>query len=241
MTYIMGFVTPVPADREADYLAHAEKALPIFADHGADRMVEAWGDDVPEGKTTDFRMAVKAQADEAVVFSWIEFADKAASDRFGAAMESDPRIAELGDMPFDGKRMIFGGFDPIVVEGPGGATGYADGYLVPVPDDKRDAYRDCAMMMAPLFLEYGAIKVVEAWGDGLPKGEVTDFAGAVKAEDGENVVFSYVEWPDKATRDAAWEKMQQDERMQPDPTSPIPFDGKRMIYGGFRPVLDRRP
>ena len=114
---------------------------------------------------------------------------------------SDPRMEEMGEnMPFDGKRMIIGGFDAIVEEGaPGG--GYTDGFVVPVPEGKREAYRELAAKMAKVFREHGATRVVEAFADDVKHGEVTDFYRAVKAEDGETVVFSFIEWPDKATRD----------------------------------------
>ena len=92
-----------------------------------------------------------------------------------------------------------------------------------------------------MFIEMGALRVVECWGDDLPDGKTTDFRMAVKAEPDETVVFSWIEWPDKATRDAAMAKMMDpdnpDARM--DPTkNPMPFDGKRMIFGGFMPVVD---
>ena len=104
-------------------------------------MVENWDSDVPEGKVTDFRKAVNATPDEKVVFSWFEYPSKAARDAANAKMMSDPRMAEMGsDMPFDGKRMIMGGFEAIVEEGSRGG-GYVDGFIVPVPNGKREAYR----------------------------------------------------------------------------------------------------
>uniref|UniRef100_UPI0035C80C40 DUF1428 domain-containing protein n=1 Tax=Qipengyuania pacifica TaxID=2860199 RepID=UPI0035C80C40 len=129
--------------------------------------------------------------------------------------------------------MIYGGFDTLVDDGEGGGD-YADGYLVPVPEARKDDYRALAAKMAPVFRGYGATRVVEAWGDDLPDGKLTDFRRAVKAEDGENVVFSFVEWPDKATRDAGWAKMMEEDG----PGGDMPFDGKRMFWGGFRPVVD---
>ncbi|MFW2449409.1 MAG: DUF1428 domain-containing protein [Qipengyuania pacifica] len=129
--------------------------------------------------------------------------------------------------------MIYGGFDTLVDEGDGGGD-YADGYLVPVPEARKEDYRALAAKMAPVFRGYGATRVVEAWGDDLPDGKLTDFRRAVKAEDGENVVFSFVEWPDKATRDAGWAKMMEEDS----PDGDMPFDGKRMFWGGFRPVVD---
>ena len=114
---------------------------------------------------------------------------------------------------------------------------YIDGFVIAVPDANRQKFIDHARSFDPLFLEYGATRVVEGWGDDVPDGKQTDFRRAVQAQDGESVVFSWVEWPDKATRDAAMEKMMKDPRMDP-ATNPMPFDGKRMIFGGFSNVLE---
>ncbi|RZK81181.1 MAG: DUF1428 domain-containing protein [Methylobacterium sp.] len=109
MTYVDGFVVAVPSDKKDAYVEQARKALPIFKEYGALRMVEAWGDDVPDGKLTDFRMAVKAEATETVVFSWIEWPDKTTRDAGMRTMMTDERMSMEG-MVFDGKRMIYGGF-----------------------------------------------------------------------------------------------------------------------------------
>ena len=114
MSYVQGFVVAVPAGKEQAYRDHAAKAAVLFQEWGATRIVEAWGDDVPEGKTTDFRRAVKAEGDEVVVFSWIEYPSKAVRDACFKQMMEDPRMAEMGDMPFDGKRMILGGFNVLL-------------------------------------------------------------------------------------------------------------------------------
>jgi uncharacterized protein YbaA (DUF1428 family) len=115
--------------------------------------------------------------------------------------------------------------------------GYVQGFLIPVPEANRQAYRDLAARTAPIFREYGATRIVECWGDHLPDGTTTDFRKAVKAEEGENVVFSWIVWPDKATADAAHEKIFADPRMA-EPDGSVPFDGKRMVYGGFVPIFD---
>lgn len=115
MKYVEGFVAAVPAANKDEYLKHAAIAAPLFKEFGATRVVECWGDDVPDGKVTDFRGAVKAKDGEIVVFSWIEYPSKAARDEAVKKMMSDPRMKEMGDtMPFDGKRMIYGGFEPIL-------------------------------------------------------------------------------------------------------------------------------
>ena len=119
MSYIDGFVIPVPnANREA-FIAHAKKFDPIFVEYGAIRVIECWGDDVPDGKLTDFRRAVQATDDETVCFAWIEWPDKATRDagmaRVSELFETDERLgAEGNPIPFDGKRMIFGGFESVV-------------------------------------------------------------------------------------------------------------------------------
>jgi uncharacterized protein YbaA (DUF1428 family) len=113
---------------------------------------------------------------------------------------------------------------------------YVQGFVIPVPVAQKDAYLAMATKAAPLFREYGALRVVECWGDALPDGQTTDFRKAVKAEEGENVVFSWIVWPDKEVAEAAHDKVMSDPRMEPD--GPIPFDGKRMIFGGFVPILD---
>jgi uncharacterized protein YbaA (DUF1428 family) len=239
MTYVEGFVLAVPTANKEDYLKHASDAEPIFKEFGVHRMVECWGDDVPDGKVTDFKGAVQAKEDETVVFSWFEYPSKEARNAANARMMSDPRMEAMGaSMPFDGKRMIMGGFDSILDEGGGGETGYVDGFLVAVPSDNKDAYREMAAKAAAVFLEYGASRVVEAWGDDVPDGKVTDHRKAVKAEDGEETVFSWIEWPSKQSRNDNWAKIMEDPRMKPDHEN-MPFDGKRMIYGGFAPVLDR--
>jgi uncharacterized protein YbaA (DUF1428 family) len=236
MAYVEGFVTAVPAANKEAYRRHAAQAAPLFKEFGATRMVETWGDDVPDGKITDFKGAVKAKQDEVIVFSWLEFPSKEAAGAAFEKMMSDPRMKEMGaTMPFDGQRMIFGGFTPIVDERAGGRMGYVDGSLLPVPAANKDAYRDMAVRYAAVFKEHGAIRVVDAWGDDVPDGKVTDYKGAVKATGDEKVVYSWIEWPSKEIRDEGWKKVFADPRMQ---SQTMPFDGKRMVHGGFAPILD---
>ncbi len=122
MTYVQGFVIPVPTANKQAFIDHARMADPVFMEHGALRIYECWGSDVPRGKATDFYGAVAAKDDESVVFSWIEWPDKATADAMHAKMEeittTDPRFSmEHNPPPLDGKRMIFGGFEPVVVMG----------------------------------------------------------------------------------------------------------------------------
>jgi len=235
MTYVQGFVVPVPAANKEAYRKLAADFAPVLKEYGATRHVEAWGDDVPDGKVTDFKGAVKAGPYEVVVFAWLEFPSKAAADAAHAKIMADPRMKDMGPMPFDGQRQIVGGFSSMIDEKTGGKTGYVDGYLVPVPAGNKEAYREMATRAAALFREFGAIRVVEAWGEDVPDGKVTDYKGAVKATADEKIVYSWVEWPSRQVRDAGWKKMMEDQRMK---DQQMPFDGKRMIYGGFVPIVD---
>lgn len=115
MSYVDGFVLAVPMENKEAYLKVAREALPIFKECGARRVVECWGDDVPTGKVTDFRGAVKAEASEQVVFSWIEWPSKEVRDQGMQKLMNDERMKHMS-MPFDGKRMIFGGFRPMLDE-----------------------------------------------------------------------------------------------------------------------------
>jgi uncharacterized protein YbaA (DUF1428 family) len=237
MTYFEGFVVAVPEANRDAYLKHAADGAAIFRDLGVERHVEAWDSAVAEGKVTDFRKAVDATPGEKIVFAWFEYPDRAARDAANSKMMADPRMEDMGkDMPFDGKRLIMGGFDAIVEEGEAGGSGYTDGFVVPVPESNRDAYRAMAAKMAKAFRAHGANRVIEAIADDVGHGEVTDFYRAVKAEDSETVVFSFIEWPDKQVRDDAWAKIMADESLKPQ--GEMPFAGQRMFWGGFENIFD---
>ena len=113
---------------------------------------------------------------------------------------------------------------------------YIDGFVIPVPDGKKDAYREMAKIAGEVFIDHGALRVVECWGDDVPHGKVTDFYRAVAAEEGDGLIFSWIVWPSKEARNAASPKVMADPRLQP--TSDMPFDMKRMIFGGFEVLLD---
>lgn len=114
---------------------------------------------------------------------------------------------------------------------------YVDGFVAAVPTENKEAFRKHAEDASVVFKEYGALSQVECWGDDVPEGKLTDFSKAVQLEPGETVVFSWITWPDKTTRDAAMKKIMVDPRMHPD-VNPMPFDGRRMIFGGFEMIVN---
>ncbi|MGV8959926.1 MAG: DUF1428 domain-containing protein [Stenotrophomonas sp.] len=114
---------------------------------------------------------------------------------------------------------------------------YIDGFIIAVPTAHKEAFLAHARGTDAICMEHGALRIMECWGDDVPHGHHTDFFRAVQAKDDETVVLSWIEWPDKATRDAGMKKMMDDPRMDPE-KNPMPFDGKRLVYGGFVPVLE---
>lgn len=118
---------------------------------------------------------------------------------------------------------------------------YIDGFVIAVPTANQEKFIEHAQRGDSVFIDFGATRVVECWGDDVSEGKVTDFRKAVQARDDESVVFSWIEWPDKETRDAGMQKMMsedfRDERMDP-AKNPMPFDGSRLIYGGFVPLVE---
>jgi len=239
MAYFDATVIPVPTANKGQFLDHARAVDPVFLEHGAIRVVEGWGDDVAHGQVTDFYRAVAATQDESIAFSWIEWPDKATRDRTWGAMMNpdhpDPRLDPAQNpMPFDGKRMIHGGFTSIVTEGDHTACPYIQGFMVPVPTAKRDAYTQMAAEAWDMFTGYGALGVLEAWGDDVPRGQTTDFYRGVNATEAESVVFSYMLWPSREVCQEAAKKMREAE-MPAD--FEMPFDGMRMVWGGFEPIL----
>lgn len=113
---------------------------------------------------------------------------------------------------------------------------YIDGFVAAVPTKNKQKYMKHAELSAVVFKEHGALTITEAWGDDIPEGEITSFPKSVKCEPGETVVFSTVVWPSKEARNAGWEAIMEDPRMNSE-NNTMPFDGKRMVYGGFE-VLD---
>ncbi|CAN7253649.1 DUF1428 domain-containing protein [Pseudoxanthomonas sp. LjRoot168] len=124
----------------------------------------------------------------------------------------------------------------------GAPSSYVDGFILAAPTTGKAAFTEYATTFDTIFMGYGASRIVEGWGDDVPHGKQTDFHRAVQAKDGETVAFSWIEWPDKATRDAGMQKMMEDPRMDPSnkDNPPMPFDGQRMVFGGFTPIVELR-
>jgi uncharacterized protein YbaA (DUF1428 family) len=231
MAYYDGFVIPVPRERRAEFIEHANLFDKKLIEMGATRVVETIGLDIRPGKTTDFLQAVAAEDGEDIAFSWIEWPDKQTRDATHKAMESDAKMMAM-PMPFDGKRMIFGGFEELVRHGEDGP--YFQGFLIPVPENRKEDYRKLAEDAWDMFARHGAHSVVETWGDDVPHGKQTDMYRALKAEPGEHVVFSWMTWPSHEVAKAASEAMEAEMEVSED----LPFNPQRMIWAGFEPVVD---
>ena len=237
MTYYQGFLIPVSPDKKADYQKFAEDWSPFFAEFGAQRIVEGWGADVPRGKNTDMFRGVNASEDENVVFSWIQWASEAVCNEAHDAMNQDERMQQPVEMPFDGQRMVFAGFEVLGESGDGDKPGYIQGYLAPVPAGNREAFAEMCAAMRDVAIDCGALRAVDCWSDKIEDGEVTDFKRAVDAQAGEAVAFGFVEWASKQAFEAGSQKMHNHEGM-PAPGSDMPLDGMRLIYGGFEVIVD---
>lgn len=235
MTVIDGCVLAVPTANKEAYIAYAQKIAAIFKEYGALRVVEAWGVDVPEGKLTSFPLAVKLKEDETVVFSWVAWESKAQRDAAWGELMNDARMQQE-PMPFDGKRMIFGLYERVVDIKADHEGDFIDGFLLPCAETAKQFYIDFAYKWGAIFQEFGALAMAEHWAIECPDGEVTSVPLALKLEDGEAALFSWMYWPDRATRDAGMERLMADPRMQ-EPGA-MPFDGKRMIYGGFEKIIN---
>jgi uncharacterized protein YbaA (DUF1428 family) len=114
---------------------------------------------------------------------------------------------------------------------------YVDGFVAAVPTENKEKFIQHAKIAADVVIECGALKAVECWGDDVPDGKLTSLPMAVKKNDNETVVFSWIIWPDKTTRNRGMKQMMEDPRMQPD-VNPMPFDGKRCIFGGFQTIFE---
>ena len=235
MDYFQGFLIPVTASKKDEYLKLAKESAPFFAEYGAGRTVENWASDVPKGDITDMWRGVKAKDDESVVFSWVEWESKAAVDKAHEGMTSDERMNEPAEMPFDGMRMIYAGFEVLGESGERRKPGYVQGYVAPVPKANREAYAEMCATMRQIALDCGAQRLVDGWSDDIADGKETDFKQAVNAKDGESIAFGFAEWPSKEAFEEGSAKMMQDERM-PQPGSDMPMDGQRLIYGGFETI-----
>jgi len=199
MMYVDGFLLAVPdANREA-YRKHAEEAWPMFRDLGASSMVECWGDDLPDGKINSLNSAVMRKVGETTLFSWVTWPDKETRMAGWQKMMASGPSDSMSAMPFDGSRMIYGGFAMLCGD-TRAKVGYIDGTVLPVPVGQRAAYTRAAVLLGAVFREYGALSVVDCWSDDVPDGQVNSFHTAVLRKPDEAIVFSWINWPDKGAR-----------------------------------------
>ena len=237
MTYIDGFVIAVPTANREKFTDHAHIGDAVFMDHGARRIVECWQDNVPHGKVTDFFRAVAANEDESIVFSWIEWPDKAARTAgmavLDAVMKADPHFDQgLNPLPFDDRRMLWGCFETLVECGEPSRYGYMQGFVFPAAQSGQDDLRRASeLAWAPLRQE-GALRLVVAWEDDVPAGGQTDFLRMVNIAPDEKVVFGFVEWSSREACDAA---ARDGQGIQ---FGDFPLDRTRLISGGFVPVVE---
>lgn len=236
LTYYTGMVAAVPTANRQKYIDHVRIAWPLFEKFGATRMIETWGVDTPKGKVTDFQGAVNARDDETIVFTWIEWPDRATADTAWTDMQDDPGMAAMAEMPFDGSRMIYGGFEPLMAVGEIAGAPFYQGFLLAAPERNRDSYIKMARDAWGMFEKFGCLGIAENWGVDVPRGRQTDFYRATKAKDGEAVLFSWTAWPDRKTCDEAGRKMEAEMAGQEMPE--MPFDGMRMMWGGFETIFD---
>lgn len=238
MTYVEGFLVAVPTANKEIYREHASDAWPIFAECGAKRIVESWGHDIPDGEVVDLKRAVQANGDETVLFLWFEFSSREARDDHNTKIMAHPGMDHIDPLPFDGSRMVMGGFQSILDTGRAGESGCVEGFVLAVPRAKKADYLAMAQKAAGAFLNAGANRVVETWEDDVPDGKKTDFHRAVKTTADEAVVFAWVEWPSVELRESVLSTLMADECMQYDPST-LPFDRQRAICGTFVTILDK--
>lgn len=237
MSYFEGLIAAVPTAKKDVLRKQTAEAAPLFKQFGASRVVELLGDDIPRGATS-FKDAIKARDNEEIMLSWIEYPDKQTRDLANKKMAADSKLRSIAEtIAFDRSRAITAGFTPLIDEGSRGTMGYTEGYLVIVPEAKKQDYRAIASKTSKVFEEHGATRVVEAWGDDFSIGEGADFKHSVKAKPDETVVLAVVEWPSKQVRDRGMPKVMADSRLQAGQDN-LPFDRSRMLHGGFKPVLD---
>ncbi|MDT8853614.1 DUF1428 domain-containing protein [Paracoccaceae bacterium Fryx2] len=236
MSYYTGSIAAVPTANRQEYIDHLSAVWPLLRSCGASRMVETSGVDVPRGKVTDFYRAVDAKDAETIVFSWIAWPDKATADAAWEKLQRDPAMQAAPALPFDGARMIHGGFSPVFAQGTDDGAGYFQGFALAVPEGNKGAYATMAAEGWQMFHKRGALGMIEGWGVDVPRGKQTDFYRATGALDGETPVFSWIAWPDRTTCDAAALAMQAD--FGDMDMSAMPFDGKRVMWAGFEPIFD---
>lgn len=163
MTHYTGSIAAVPTANKQKYLEHVMQAWPHFRGYGARRMVDGWGVDIPKGKINDLYGAVEAREDETIVFSWIEWPDQSTAASAVTHMQADAAAGKIPPLPFDGSRMIFGGFAPIFTDGVDHDANFIQGFALAVPTKNKSAYVAMAKdAWETAFKPHGCLSIVEA-------------------------------------------------------------------------------
>ena len=243
--YIDGLVFAVPTANKQAFIDYAKRSDSFL--EGYIRIGYGWEDELLEGQLTDFRKSVQAKTDESIIFVWIEWPDKATRNlehqNMQARLKSEATfINEIP--PFDGARMLSGGFETIIdfettIHNKKGdfKMSYFDGFLFAVKSENKEAFIDYANRANSLI--EGCTRIVYALEDDLQDGQVTDFRMAVQAKDDEAVVFGWEEWPDKEARNKGHELMADYLESHETLGKEIPpFDELRMVFGGFETIIE---
>ncbi len=240
MNYLDGFVIPVAQANKNGFIAYGHGADAVFVRHGALRIFECWPEDVSRGAVTDFFMGVDARDDEVAAFSWIEWQDKAtrtaSMTELDEVMKADPHFDQaINPLPFDLDRVLWGCFETIVERGVATTSPYVQGFVLAVPEAKKEDCRRLAEQSWESFRECGALRLVAGWEDDVPEGGPTDFFRMVKRQPGEKVVFAFAEWPSRKVCDAAAKRLGEAITTA---SAHLPFEPARVVRGGFTPVVE---
>ena len=237
MTYIEGFIMPVPVTHQDGFIRFSAMADELWTQHGANRILECWPDDSVPSDSGGFSTSACCRNGEIAVFSWIEWQDKATRDRnmplLEAAMQADPRFdPALFPLPFDNDRVVSGCFRLLLERGEPSPSPYVQGFVFPIDDGRQDALYDVAERAWARLGQQGACRLVLSWQDDFPDNRPVDFPALTGAGSHERTVFAFVEWP---SREAYREHAQPCGATAS--SDDLPFNRARMLAGCFIPLI----
>lgn len=234
MTYVEGFIMPVPRTNRDGFIRFSTMADKLWAAYGADRILECWPDEDSTVRTGDIFTAAQGQDCEAMIFSWIEWRDKNSRNQamplLLAKMASDPRFDQARHpLPFDNDRVISGCFRTLADHGEPAPAPYVQGFILSVAQNREAHIQAYANASWEGLYEVGALRLLLTWEDECPADRRIDFPRLAKSGPEEKVAFAVIEWPSRAVCEAAAHKFA--------PHADPPFDQRRMMSGGFSPVV----